>query len=226
MKYKINAEEFAALSEELKKLYEQSGEEYVLKVDGLPQQEDVAELKASHQKLLDEKKAEAEKRRLAEEQARKEAEERAKKQGDFEQLSKSYEQKLQEQESKYQALIQKNEQREIQATANRIAGKIADGPNAEIISEFISKRLKVSEGVVRVTDDAGTLTISSEDQLADEFKSNPRYASLVRGSLATGGGATGSNGTTNKPFKEMNDEERLQLYKQNPEKFNQLVKGA
>lgn len=88
MKYKINADEFAALSEEFKKLYEQSGEEYVLKVDGLPPQEDVAGLKASHQKLLDEKKAESEKRRLAEEQARKESETKAKEKGEYEQLAK------------------------------------------------------------------------------------------------------------------------------------------
>lgn len=226
MKYKINVEEFATLSDELKKLYEQKGEEYVLKVDGLPEQEDVAGLKASHQKLLDEKKAEAEKRRLAEEKARQESEAKAKEKGDFEQLSKSYEQKLKDQEAKYQALMQENEQRDIRATATRIAGQIADGANAEILADIISKRLKASEGAVRVTDEAGALTISTEAQLADEFKGNPRYASLVRGSLATGGGSTGSNGTTNKPFKEMNDEERLQLYKQNPEKFNQLAKGA
>lgn len=225
MKYKINAEEFAKLSEEFKKLYEQSGEEYVLKVDGLPEQEDVSGLKASHQKLLDEKKAESEKRRLAEEKSRQEAEIKAKEKGEFEQLAKSYEQRIQEHEAKYQALVQKNEQREIQATATRIAGQIADGPNAEILAEFIAKRLKSSEGKVHVTDEAGALTISTEAQLADEFKANVRFASLVRGSLATGGGSTGAGTGTNKPFKEMNDEERTKLYQENPEKFKQLAQG-
>lgn len=225
MKYKINADEFAALSEEFKKLYEQSGEEYVLKVDGLPIPEDISGLKANHQKLLDEKREEAEKRRLAEDKARQEAETKAKEKGEYEQLAKSYEQRIQEHEVKYQALVQQNEQREIQATATRIAGQIADGPNAEILAEFIAKRLKPSEGAVRVTDEAGALTISTEAQLADEFKSNPRFASLVRGSLATGGGSAGAGTGTNKPFKDMNDEERTKLYQENPEKFNQLAQG-
>ena len=67
------------LEDHIKELYEEKDGEFVLKVAGLPEQEDVSGLKANYARLMDEKKeqqrlareAQAEKDRLAEEAARK-----------------------------------------------------------------------------------------------------------------------------------------------------------
>ena len=65
--------------------------------------------------------------------------------------------------------------------------------NAEILSEQIAKRLKNTDEGLKVTDSNGQLTVSSFEDLRNEFKSNERYSSLLRGNQSSGGGASGGN---------------------------------
>lgn len=147
-------------------------------------------VKAKADQLLDETKKAKAMKREAEEAAKREAEDKARQDGDFKQLLESSEAertKLYEELTGLKTSITKEK---VSNAALKIANELADGSNAEILSEFISRRLQWTEDGVKVTDDSGSLTVSTVDQLKDEFKNNPKYKSLIRGIKSTGGGAT------------------------------------
>lgn len=226
LKYQLTAEEYAQLDEAKQALYAQQGDVYICQIEGLPQPEDVTGLKRQRDELLAEKKAEQERRRAAEEEARRKEEERLAAEGNFKQLYESSQTKTAEWEQRYSQLEQSIHQRDINLAATRIATAIADGDNADILKEFIAKRLKVAEGQVRVTDDSGNLTVSALADLQREFETSPRYASLVRGSQAGGGGAAPKSGDrVTKSFGELRGMERVQLRKDNPAEYERLKKA-
>lgn len=226
LKYQLTAEEYAQLDETKQSLYALQGEVYICQIEGLPQPEDVTGLKRKNEELLAEKRASDERRRAAEEEARRKEEERLAAEGNFKQLYESSQTKTAEWEQRYSQLEQSIHQRDINLAATRIATAIADGDNADILKEFIAKRLKVAEGQVRVTDDSGNLTVSALVDLQREFETSPRYASLVRGSQAGGGGAAPKSGDrVTKTFGELRGMERVQLRKDNPAEYERLKKA-
>lgn len=226
LKYQLTAEEYAQLDEAKQALYALQGDVYICQIEGLPQPEDVTGLKRKNEELLAEKRASDERRRAAEEEARRKEEERLAAEGNFKQLYESSQTKTAEWEQRYSQLEQSIHQRDINLAATRIATAIADGDNADILKEFIAKRLKVAEGQVRVTDDSGNLTVSALADLQREFETSPRYASLVRGSQAGGGGAAPKSGDrVTKTFGELRGMERVQLRKDNPAEYERLKKA-
>ena len=151
-------------------------------------------MKSKMDELLTEAKRAKEQRRAAEEAARQEAEEKARANGDFEQLLKSTQEKLSEREKAYNDLTQKIAGEKVSNQALKIASELADGYNAELLSEQIAKRLKYTDDGVKVLNGNGELTISTLDELKTEFSNNDRFAALLRGTKATGGGANGGKG--------------------------------
>lgn len=223
LKYQLTAEEFAQLDEAKQALYSLQGDVYICQIEGLPQPEDVSGLKRQRDELLAEKKAEQERRRAAEEQAQREADERARAEGNYQQLFESSQAELERERQARADLQRSNEQRDISLAATRIATAIADGDNADILKDIIAKRLKVAEGQVRVTDESGNLTVSSLADLQQEFETAPRYASLVRGSQAGGGGAAPKGGgRATKSWEEMTGMERVELRRTNPAEHKRL----
>jgi chromosome segregation ATPase len=169
------------------------GEDYKAQLEALQQEKSA--MQAKMDELLTETKRAKEQRRQAEEAARLADEEKAKKAGDFEQLYKSSEEKsasLAQQLEELRSGIA-NEKR--QNMAQNIAAELADGANAKLLSEFVAKRLKVTDEEIKVVDKAGNLSVATIDDLKKEFATDATFASLLRGSKATGGGAAGgSNG--------------------------------
>lgn len=146
---------------------------------------------AKKDELLTETKQAKEARRLAEEQAEQKALEAAKKAGDHESLYKSAMEKLTAEQEAHKTLLGQISSEKLSNSAMKIAVDLADGANAELLSAFIGQRLKYDDGEVKVTDDKGSLTISSFDDLKKEFANDPRYAALLKGNQSSGGGATG-----------------------------------
>jgi len=217
MKYLIDKAAFDALEPSLQALYKAQGDNYVLVVEGLPQTEDVEGLKRQNQTLLDEAKAAKQRARDAEQQREQQAVEAAKAKGDYESLYTSSEQALAAERQKLADLQTGIEKRDLSGAASKVAALIADGPNAEILAEFLERRLRIVDGQVRVTDASGNLTVSTLEDLGKEFQKEPRYASLVRGSQANGGGAAGGGGGgATKTWDQMTGMERVELRRNDP----------
>lgn len=166
--------------------------------EGGEAQPDVKELMAEVERLrnhtnelLGEKKREAEKRRQAEEEAQRKEQERLLQNKDFEQLHASSEKERERIAGELNQLRETiaNEKRD--SAALKLATELADGDNIDLLGTFISQRLRMTDDGLKVTDQNGNLTVSTLDDLKNEFKNSARFASLIRGSQAAGGGATG-----------------------------------
>lgn len=228
MKYLIDKAAYDALEPSLQAFYKAQGEDYVLIVEGLPAGGgDLEGLKRQNQILLDEAKEAKRLKREADEKLTKEQLDAAKARGDFEQLYASSEQALAAERTRLAELTTSIERRDLTSAASKIATGIADGENAEILAEFVQRRLKIVEGQVKVTDATGNLTIASLDDLAKEFQQAPRYAALVRGTQANGGGAAGGKGGgATKTWKQMTGMERVELRRTNPAEHARMKAAA
>jgi len=224
MKLKFKLENLDDLSDEQKAMYQEKDGAFYLQVDGMPQGEDVTGLKAKLETLLNEKKVETDKARTEAEKARQAEEDAAKNKGDFEALANSYKQKIEALEQTNKDLIASSAQKEISKQASLISADLAEGPNQEIISTFIEKRLRLDGDELKVTDEKGNLTISTVDQLKEEFRNNAKFGALVIASKASGGGAGGSSngGGAAKKFSELNEKERTDLYNQDKAEYRRL----
>ena len=177
-------------------------------------------MKAKMEELLTEAKRAKQAKREIEAETQAERERIAREKGDYEQLHKSaqekYETTLGELDNLRQGIA--NEKRN--NTAMKLAADLADGANAELLSEFIGRRLKFHEDVVKVTDVNGNLTVSSFDDLKSEFKNDARYSALLKGNQSSGGGASGgsnSGGATKvrsrAEFEALNPAKRMEFVK-------------
>jgi chromosome segregation ATPase len=141
---------------------------------------------AKHDELLGEtKNAKREKDRIKAEQESKEKE-LAAKNGEYEKLWKTASQEKEQLEQKLKDIRNANRQDKLSASAMKVAAELADGYNAELLSEFVKRKLE------NVAEDDGTLGEDVIEAVAAEFKSNEKFKSLLRGSKATGGGAPGN----------------------------------
>lgn len=154
-------------------------------------EEEKQKILGKNEELLGELKSIKQKAREAEEAAKQAELEKAKKAGDHEQLYKSSEAEREKLAQQLAELQQSIHQEKVSSTALKMAADIADGSNAEIMADYIAKRLKYTDDGVKVLDASGELTVSSLDDLKAEFKTSPRFQSLVRGNQASGSGALG-----------------------------------
>ncbi|MDP8078343.1 hypothetical protein [Phocoenobacter skyensis] len=235
MKYKISKKEFEALSEALQVLYKQNGEDYVLSIEGLPENgsKDDSGLVKKNRELLEELKQFKAKARENEEAEAKAKEEMLKKQGDLEALEKSWNEKL--------AKIETEKQAEIDNLKSSLDGLLIDNVAQTIASEIglkgsealliphIKQRLAVEERdgqhITTVRDLQGKPSALTVEDLKQEFIGNAAFAPVIVGSKANGGGASGGlggAGGVTKKAEDMTEQERIELYKTNPEQFNTL----
>ncbi|WHI46590.1 hypothetical protein [Microbulbifer sp. VAAF005] len=190
LKYRLKTLE--GLDEAVAAMYEKDGDGYKLKVDGIPQGEGVAELKAQVASLLEEKKAEAKKAKDA-------AEEAARKSGDVEALDNSWKEKLANRETELQAQIDALNGSITTMTVDNVAvsmaNEIAVQGSADILVPHIKARLAAEQRdgqfVTVVKDGQGKPSAASLDDLKTEFANNPAFAPVILGSKASGGGAGG-----------------------------------
>ncbi|HIF54736.1 MAG TPA: hypothetical protein EYQ57_06115 [Methylococcaceae bacterium] len=127
----------------------------------------------------------AERKAAAEEKATAEAA------GNYEQLFKSSETERNTLSNQLAELRQTVSNKEVSNSAMKLATSIADGDNADILGDYIARRLKFVDGNVKVLDNYGNLTVSSLEDLGKEFAGSARYSALIRGNQSSGGGATG-----------------------------------
>lgn len=184
---------------------------------------EVSSMQAKLDELLGETKKAKAKAKEEADLAAKALADKALKDGDFEQLLKSSETEREKAASELLALRANIQSEKVNSEAMRLASELADGHNAALLSEFISRRLKYTDDGYRVLDAKGELTISTIDDLKTEFEKGERYQSLIRGNQASGGGALGGKGSAvNKKFTEMNGGELKALRASNPAEYDRL----
>ncbi len=145
---------------------------------------------AAHKEKLytETKKAKADREEAAKlaDQVRRDAEEHAKKNGEFERLFESKAKENEQLQKQLQDIMKGNRQEKVQISAMRIATELADGDNAELLSDFVQRSLD------KLADDNGALSAEAINAVKDEFKNNGKFKALLRGSKAIGGGAVGN----------------------------------
>jgi len=130
------------------------------------------------------KKAKAE-REQAEIEAQRISEETAKKNGEFEKLWQTASKEKEELLNQLKAVKHSNRQEKLQIASMRIANELADGDNAELLSEFVVRSLD------NMADEHGLLSGDVTKAIIEDFKSNVKFKSLLRASKASGGSAPG-----------------------------------
>ena len=216
------------LEDHIKELYEEKDGEFVLKVAGLPEQEDVSGLKANYARLMDEKK---EQQRLAREaQAEKDrlAEEAARKTGDIATLEASWQAKFQEREAQLLAEAKSHQDKVLKLTvgseAQKLAQKLAVQGSSDVLLPHIKHRLYLKDdGSVGVLDSQGGLSAATIEDLEKEFRTNAAFKPLLAADCGSGGGATGGfGGGAVKKREDYTEQEMREMLDREPAKFKQI----
>lgn len=230
LKFEIDSLE--GLDESLHGFYEQHGDKYRLKVEGI---DPADELKEALRKEREERKAARERAEELERKAQQAAEEAAKRSGDTEALDRSWQEKhtkaLSERESELAAARAHVQELTVGAMAARIAGELAVQNCASTLEKLIRPRLsmEIRDGkpVVVVLDNEGRPTALTPDEFKNEITSDASLAPLVAGSKATGGGAAGSKGGgAAKTWDQLSGMERVELRRTNPAEHARLKAAA
>lgn len=148
---------------------------------------------AKNQELQAEKKKIAQKAEDAEIEKAKLREEKLLKDGKYDELHKSALERERIYKERTEALENERAAERVKNEAIKLAAQLADGYNAELLTEFLVRRIKYKEGEgIKVLDANLGETVSSLDDLKREFQTSDKYRSLLRGSKASGGNASGS----------------------------------
>lgn len=229
LKYQL--ENLDGVEESVKQLYEEKDGKYVLKIEGIPEPEDLEGLKRKNQEFMEEAKVAKRKAKELEEQARQKEEENARKNGNIEALERSWQEKLTKREAELleqsKALESQVYQLTVGQTASTLANELAVSGCSSVLLPHITGRLQVEtvdgQVKVRVLDAQGKPSAATVDDLKKEFRDNPAFKPLIAASHASGGGANGANsggGAAKKPS-EMSLAERAEWQSRDPAGFEQ-----
>ena len=177
-------DDLADLDEAVQSLYEQEGDRYILRVEGIPEPEDTSGLKTKVQQLMDE--AKDAKRRAKELESQKQQQEvnTAQEKGEFKNLWEQAQAKLAEKDAELQEFTTKIQQKDINIAARGIGSQLAksDAKRAEVLADYAGKYARHNGEKVQFL--VGGMEVDSS--------ASKEYPFLVDGSSATGGGATSS----------------------------------
>ena len=216
------------VDESLRNLYEEKDGEFVLKVAGLPEPEDVSGLKANYARLMDEKKEQQRLAREAQAEKDKLAEEAARKTGDIATLEASWQAKFQEREAQLLAEAKSHQDKVLKLTvgseAQKLAQKLAVQGSSDVLLPHIKHRLYLKDdGSVGVLDSQGGLSAATIEDLEKEFRTNAAFKPLLAADCGSGGGATGGfGGGAVKKREDYTEQEMREMLDREPAKFKQI----
>ena len=188
--------------------------------------ESIAKLERKNQELLEEKSK-------TKQEAEKAAMEAAKKSGDMESLEKSWQQKMEATETELRNEIKAYESMMESITsgaeARKLASDLALPGHSDLLLPHIEKRLKTEfrdgKPQVRVLDKDGKVSAMTVDDLRAEITGTEVFAPILAGSRANGAGQAGkSDGgkVADKKFTDYNDQELVQLLRENPDEYKRI----
>lgn len=230
--FKYQLDSLDGLDEGARAFYEEKDGKFQLKVEGIPQGEDVSGLKAKLEELLGESKAAKAKAREAEEAAKKAEEERARKAGDVEALENSWKEKLTKREqellSERESLASQIKELTVGRAATDLAAELTVQGSAKALLPHLQARLSMDlrdgKPTVVVLDANGKPSAATLEELKAEFVNDPAFAPLIVGSKASGSGASGAKpgGGAAKKFDEYTGAELSAIRKSDPALYERL----
>lgn len=234
MKRKLSKVEFDALPDAIKGHYKLDGDSYLLQIEG---EDDPAELRRARDREKEAARAEKERADKLQEKLDGITNADARKAGDITAIENSwstkYEKLKTDKEAEVGGLKSQLQKLLVDNVAQRIATDLA-GENADIILPHVAKRLAVEyDGETpktRVLDADGKPSATTTVELEKEFVANKKFASIIIASKASGGADAGNRNSSNrsavqgeKKFNELNDQERTEWYKRDPEGFKKAA---
>lgn len=230
MKFRLTKEQFEALNDEQKKEYVADGEGFKLNLEDIADPEDNSALKrAKDREKQRADEAEAERKKL-QDKLDAVSNDDARKRGDIEALEKSWKQKETDAKAAGDAAVNAFKGKMEKLLVNDVAMQIAVEltKTVKLILPHIKARLKAEfdgeDAITRVLDADGKPSALSIEDLKKEFRANPDFADIIIGSKASGSGARGGNGGgASKKLSEMNDADRIEFAKNDPEGFKRAV---
>lgn len=225
---KFELDTLDGVDEAVAALYEQKGDKFRLKVEGI---DPADELKEALRKEREDRKAAKERADALEREARDRADEDARKRGDSEALEKSWQEKLARKEAELAEEIKSRDARltelTVGTTAQAIGAELAMQGSAGVVTKLVRERLRYEDGKVIVLDNDGKPSALTLDELKKEFREDPAIAPLIQGSKASGGGAGGAKGGgAAKTLNELRGMERVELRRTNPAEYARLKAAA
>lgn len=171
---------------------------------------EVAGLKAKNDEILHERTLLQERIAESEAKAKRQIEEKLKEDNDYKQLFEAQKNETDALRKTIEQMNQQAVQQRVQGEAAKIAGTLTkDLEKAKLLQKEISGRLTLVDNEVRVTDEAGQLTVSSLNDLTATIRDN--YPFLVDGSQAQGGGAVRAIGGADSRLQQMSRAEFEEL---------------
>lgn len=223
MTFELELANVDSLDDATKTLYVKDGEKFKLHPSVADLQTQHGKMQKKNEELLGETKAAKKARQDAEEAAVTKAAKAAQEAGDFKSLFDSATAKLAASDEKYAKLADTVANEKRTNAAMKMAVELAEGTNAELLAEFISRRLKYTDDGLKVVDGHGALTISSLDDLKKEFQGDAKYAALLKGNQASGGGANGGGKSGGGAAKEIS---KADFEKKSPQDRASYIKGG
>lgn len=237
LKRKITKAEYDALNAVLQAEYKAEGSDFVLDAQGF---DDPGELRRALDREREDRKtakAEADDLRTKLDTITAADSRRA---GDVKTLEKSYKEKIDKINDDHKAEVARKDKFIQETLVDSVALSVATelgGDNASLLVPHIKTRLAADttgeKPLTRVLDKDGKPSAFNVDDLKNEIKNDKRFSAVVIASNASGGGAAGGGkpnggGAPNgkKKFQEMNDKERTDFYKSDPEGFRQAAAEA
>lgn len=149
---------------------------------------------ANKDEILAEKKKRDREKADADEKVLKADAEKAERDKDFAAYKKSHDEQIQKKDDELKAERAIFNRAQVDAESMRIASRLAEGDNVELLSEFITRRLRYEDGSIQILSATGELTAQTLKDLENEFTNTAKFASLLKGRKSSGGGAGGGSG--------------------------------
>lgn len=214
---KFEIESLEGLDEGVKGLYEQKGDKFRLKVEGI---DPADELKEALRKERDERKAAKEKLAEFESAAEQKERERLEKDQQWETIAKNEKARAEKAETALAERERKIAEKERSELATQLTSTLTrDTARAELLKKEALLFIQYNADGVVISGPDGTMTA---EQLGKHLAE--RYPFLVDGNQSSGGGATGSksSGGAVKKFDEYTGAELSQIRKDDPALYDRL----
>jgi hypothetical protein len=184
-------------------------------------EEEVSGLKAKVDDLLGESKSAKQKARELEESQAQAEEERLKEKQEFKTLFEREQESKRELTEKYESFRSQVEQKDIAlAVGDLVSEATRDTSRAKALKKLLSEHAKFGEDGVYY--EMGGVQVD-KDKLLETYKTD--YPFLFDGVDSSGGGAKGGNGgAIDKKPTDYTEQERVDLYKSDPDKFREIFK--